>query len=68
MGALYPRKGTGKGQFVDVALPDVAFAPAGPYAQTFLTTGKAPERVGNCSALFAPSNCFHCAGDGYILI
>lgn len=68
MGALYHRKGTGKGQFVDVALLDVAFASAGPYAQTFLITGKAPERVGNCSTLFAPSNCFHCAGDGYILI
>lgn len=69
MGALYHKLATGEGQFIDIALLDVAIAAASvPYGQTFLTTGASPGRAGNESKLFAPSGCFHCAGGGYILI
>ena len=69
LGALYHRKNGGEGQFIDVALLDVAMAAAAvPYGQTYLLTGKAPSLLGNRSALFSPSNRFPCVGGGYILI
>ncbi len=69
LGALYHRKNGGEGQFLDIALLDVALAAAAvPYGQTYLSTGNSPKLIGNKSALFSPSNCYPCAGGGFILI
>lgn len=69
MGALYHKLATGEGQFIDLALLDVAItAAAVPYGQTYLANGVSPARAGNESKLFAPSGCFRCASDRYILI
>lgn len=69
LAALYHRKNGGGGQFLDIALLDVALAAAAvPYGQGYLSTGKSPKPLGNRSALFVPSGCFSCANGGYILI
>ena len=65
--ALFHRQRTGEGQRIDTALLDVAMAATNHMGQNFLSTGKQPQRAGNGSQLFAPSNCFPCA-DGAILI
>ena len=67
--ALYHQRATGEGQFLDIALLDVALAAAAaPYGQTYLSAGVLPKRIGNGSALFAPSGTFSCANGGHILI
>ncbi len=67
LAALLHQRATGTGQFIDVALLDVAFAATVHLSQTYLATGQVPPRVGNGSFLFAPSNCFPCR-DGHIFI
>lgn len=67
LAALYHQQRTGEGQYLDVALLDVAMAATSYMSQNFLLTGAVPSRIGNGSRLFAPSNCYRCA-DGPILI
>ncbi|MFM0043486.1 CoA transferase [Paraburkholderia sediminicola] len=67
LAALYHQRATGEGQYVDVALLDVAVAATTYMSQTFLSTGHVAARIGNGSRLFAPSNCYSCA-DGPLLI
>jgi crotonobetainyl-CoA:carnitine CoA-transferase CaiB-like acyl-CoA transferase len=67
LAALLHRKNTGEGQHLDIALLDVALAATVHLGQTYLSTGKIPQRAGNGSLLFAPSNCFPCL-EGHILI
>ena len=65
--ALFHRQRTGEGQQIDTALLDVAMAATNHMGQNFLNTAKVPQRAGNGSQLFAPSNCYPCT-DGSILI
>lgn len=67
LAALYHQQRTGEGQYVDVALLDVAIAATSYLSQNFLSTGHVASRIGNGSRLFAPSNCYRCA-DGPLLI
>ena len=67
LGALYHRQATGEGQYLDIALLDVALAATVYVGQKYLSSGQLPTRVGNGSLLFAPSNCYRCL-DGHILI
>ena len=67
LGALLHRKNSGEGQHLDIALLDVALAATVHLGQTHLSTGKLPERAGNGSKLFAPSNLYPCQ-EGHILI
>ena len=67
LAALLHKRAKGIGQFIDVALLDVAFAATVYLSQAYLATSKVPPRVGNGSFLFAPSNCFPCR-DGHIFI
>lgn len=67
LAALLHRERTGEGQHLDIALLDVALAASVHLGQTYLSTGRIPQRAGNGSLLFAPSNCFPCV-DGHILI
>jgi crotonobetainyl-CoA:carnitine CoA-transferase CaiB-like acyl-CoA transferase len=67
LGALLHRQRTGEGQHLDLALLDVALAASVHLGQNYLSTGRTPQRAGNGSLLFAPSNCFPCK-EGHILI
>jgi crotonobetainyl-CoA:carnitine CoA-transferase CaiB-like acyl-CoA transferase len=68
MGALYRRKETGRGQFLDVAMMDSAMALlAFPYMQ-FQQTGEEPERLGNGSQLKTPTADVFSTSVGHIQI
>ncbi|MEX0368689.1 MAG: CaiB/BaiF CoA transferase family protein [Ruegeria sp.] len=67
LAALHQRESTGRGQHVDMALLDVAVAVTANQALNYLTTGKAPERMGNAHVNLAPYQVFDCA-DGHIII
>lgn len=66
--ALYERKGSGKGQFVDIALFDVAFSMAGTIgcAAEYQLLGEVRKQVGNCS--FYAYGVSSRATDGYLMI
>ncbi|MGI9369831.1 MAG: CaiB/BaiF CoA transferase family protein, partial [Ruegeria sp.] len=67
LAALHQRQETGRGQHVDMALLDVAVSVTANQALNYLTTGKAPERMGNAHVNLAPYQVFDCA-DGHIII
>jgi crotonobetainyl-CoA:carnitine CoA-transferase CaiB-like acyl-CoA transferase len=67
LAALHLRQSTGKGQHIDMGLLDVATAFMANQAMNYLTTGKAPERIGNAHQNLTPYQVFDCA-DGWIII
>ncbi len=67
LAAIHQRHETGRGQQVDMALLDVAVAVTANQALNYLTTGKAPERMGNAHVNLAPYQVFDCV-DGHIII
>jgi len=67
LAAVHQRSITGKGQQIDMALLDVAVSVTANQAMNYLTTGKAPERIGNMHQNLVPYQVFDCA-DGYIII
>lgn len=67
LAALHQRGTTGQGQHIDMALLDVATAITANQAMNFLTTGKAPTRMGNAHPNLAPYEEFSCA-DGPVII
>jgi crotonobetainyl-CoA:carnitine CoA-transferase CaiB-like acyl-CoA transferase len=67
LAAVHQRGTTGMGQHIDMALLDVATAIMANQAMNYLTTGKAPEKMGNAHPNLAPYAVFDCA-DGWIII
>lgn len=67
LAALHLRHSTGQGQHIDMSLLDVATAFMANQAMNFLTTGKAPERIGNAHQNLTPYQVFDCS-DGWIII
>ena len=67
LAALIQRGVTGKGQQIDMALMDVATAIMANQNMNYLTTGKAPEKMGNAHPNLAPYAVFDCA-DGWIIL
>lgn len=67
LAALRQRDLTGLGQQVDMSLFDVATAITANQAMNYLTTGKAPGRMGNAHPNLMPYQAFPCA-DGWIII
>lgn len=67
LAALHLRAETGQGQHIDMALMDVATAFMANQAMNYLTTGTAPERIGNAHQNLTPYQVFDCA-DGWIII
>jgi len=67
LAALVQRGVTGKGQQIDMALMDVATAIMANQNMNFLTTGKAPQKMGNAHPNLAPYAVFDCA-DGWIIL
>ncbi len=67
LAALHLREKTGQGQHIDMALLDVATAFMANQAMNYLTTGTAPQRIGNAHQNLTPYQVFDCA-DGWIII
>ena len=58
---------TGVGQHIDMALLECAVAITGNQAMNYLTTGKAPTRMGNAHPNLTPYEVFECS-DGHLII
>ena len=67
LAAVHQRHNTGVGQHIDMALLDCAVAITGNQAMNYLTTGKAPTRMGNAHPNLTPYEVFECA-DGHLII
>jgi len=67
LAALFQRGRTGAGQFIDIALLDVAVALNANQGANYLASGKVPERSGNAHPNCAPYEVFRCA-DGYLIL
>ena len=67
LAALQQRAKTGEGQHIDMSLLDVATAITANQAMNYLTTGVAPQRIGNAHPNLVPYQVFECT-DGWIII
>ncbi|MGR3571308.1 CaiB/BaiF CoA transferase family protein [Brevirhabdus sp.] len=67
LAAVHQRAATGRGQHIDMALLDVATAITANQGMNYLTTGTAPQRIGNAHQNLTPYQVFDCA-DGFIII
>ncbi|MBF9029523.1 CoA transferase [Rhodobacterales bacterium HKCCE3408] len=67
LAAVHQRATTGRGQWIDMGLLDVATAFTANQAMNYLTTGVAPQRIGNAHQNLTPYQVFDCA-DGWIII
>ncbi len=67
LAALVQRGRTGQGQHIDMALMDVATSIMANQALNYLTTGHAPQKMGNAHPNLAPYAVFDCA-DGWIIL
>ena len=67
MGALYERKQSGLGQYIDLALLDCHIAMLANQNLNFMTSGEAPGRAGNAHQNVVPYQVFK-AADGYLIV
>src|SRR5262249_59160206 len=67
LAALAHRERTGEGQRVDLALLDVQVATLANLAESYLVTGRAPDRHGNAHASIVPYQAF-ATRDGYVVV
>lgn len=67
LAALRHRDETGKGQHIDMSLLDTAVAICANQGMNYLTTGTAPERIGNAHQNLTPYQVFDCK-DGWLII
>jgi crotonobetainyl-CoA:carnitine CoA-transferase CaiB-like acyl-CoA transferase len=68
LAALYSRRDTGQGQFIDLALYDTTLAVLGYMHQVALAMGENPPRTGNAMLTMAPADSFPCADGDLILV
>lgn len=67
LAAVVHKRQTGEGQYIDMAMIDVATAINGHLALSYLMTGEVPQRQGNNNPITAPSEVFKAQG-GYFTI
>jgi benzylsuccinate CoA-transferase BbsF subunit len=63
MTALFHRKSTGEGQFIDVAGREAMIGNVGNIIMDFTMNQRVQERTGNDQPYSAPHGCYRCAGD-----
>lgn len=67
LSALYDRKDTGKGQYIDMSMLDANFSVLTHQAFSYFATGKNPQRLGSAHSSIAPYQVFE-TSDGYIAV
>lgn len=67
LAAIRQREITGRGQWIDMSLLDVATAVMANQAMNYLATGTAPVRIGNAHPNLVPYAVFGCA-DGWVIL
>lgn len=67
LAALRVKDATGQGQHVDMSLMDTGVSVMTNQAMNYLTTGQAPQKMGNMHPNLTPYQVFDCA-DGWIII
>ena len=67
LAAVQQRHASGTGQHIDMSLLDVATSITANQAMNYLTTGEAPQRIGNAHQNLTPYQVFDCK-DGWIII
>jgi crotonobetainyl-CoA:carnitine CoA-transferase CaiB-like acyl-CoA transferase len=67
LAALHQRNQTGMGQHIDMALMDVATSIMANQSMNYLTSGIAPQKMGNAHPNLAPYAVFDCA-DGWLIL
>lgn len=68
LGALYERRDSGKGQFLDVAMLNSLIFTMVPREAKFLATGTSPRLVGNGHNQMAPANTYRTADHRQIVV
>lgn len=61
--ALYIRKLTGKGNYIDLTSYEALNMQIGDQMMDYSMNGRSPMRTGNHDAIMAPHNCYRCKGD-----
>lgn len=67
LAALHERQGSGEGQHLDIALFDVALASLVNQAQSYLLTGRSPERLGSGHPQIVPYQAFEASDQPFIV-
>jgi crotonobetainyl-CoA:carnitine CoA-transferase CaiB-like acyl-CoA transferase len=69
MAAIYSRRRTGKGQFIEIAMRDGETQLVGEYALDYSLNGRIQQRAGNRHPALAPHGIYRCKGeDSWIAI
>jgi benzylsuccinate CoA-transferase BbsF subunit len=63
LAALYHRKRTGKGQYIDLSSAEAVSALMGDAFMDYTMNGRVQERMGNRDRVLAPHNCYRCQGE-----
>lgn len=63
LAALFHRKRTGEGQYIDLSSSECLSTLVGPELMDYTMNGRSPSRVGNRDRIMAPHNCYRCKGD-----
>ena len=61
--ALFHRRRTGKGQYVDLSQSESMIGLIGEHLMAYSMNREEPERMGNRHPVFAPHGCYRCRGD-----
>lgn len=67
LAAIMHRQQTGEGQYIDVALLDVAIAVNAYVGSGYLASGKSQQRIGNSGVAASPSGVYRCS-DGWVIV
>ena len=68
LAALYYRKRTGKGQYIDLSSAEAVSVLMGDAFMDYTMNSRVQERVGNRDRAMAPHSCYQCKGEQWVTI